>query len=57
MDEQTKTKSGGNLMQEADVGSGEKSPGQQDTDAVIEQISQPAPAPGPHPDAPPPKKP
>lgn len=45
MDEQPAAKKGPHLLDEADVGSGEKSPGQQDTEALINQI-------GERPDAP-----
>ncbi len=40
MDELPAAKTGPHLIQEADVGSGEKSPGQQDTEALINQIAE-----------------
>ena len=41
------------LIDEADVGSGEKTPGQRETDAIVEQIGTPPPAPGKPPVPPP----
>jgi hypothetical protein len=49
MDENSTTKKGPHLLDEADVGSGEKSPGQQDTEALIDRIGErpsTLPAPG-----------
>ncbi len=40
------------LIDEADVGSGEKTPGQRETDAIIEQIGAQRPPAGTPPDAP-----
>lgn len=46
MDEQPAAKTGPHLLDEADVGSGEKSPGQQETEALIDKIGErPTPSP------------
>ncbi len=38
-----------NVTQEADIGSGERTPGQRDTDALIDQIGKAPPPPSPAP--------
>ena len=40
-----------NVTQEADIGSGERTPGQRDTDALINQIGKVPPSPSPAPPA------
>ena len=40
MDEHPAAKTGPHLLDEADVGSGEKSPGQQETEALIDKIGE-----------------
>lgn len=46
MASQNAAKESPHLIDEADVGSGEKSPGQRETDAMVEQIGEQPPAAG-----------
>lgn len=53
MDEQPAAKSGPHMMDEPDVGSGEKTPGQRETEALIESIGERPAQPGVIPPPPP----
>lgn len=45
----TKESDGGHLLDEPDIGSGEPSPGQQETEDAVKKVPQPAPQEGAQP--------